>query len=48
MRPPWRSPAPGLPHAGAVLDLDRGVAEAARRIGLTVRTEIPVSADGAR
>ena len=38
----------GLAHPGAVLDLDRGVAEAARRIGLTVRTEIPVGADGAR
>ena len=38
----------GLAHPGAVLDLDRGAAEAARRIGLTVRTEIPVGADGAR
>jgi hypothetical protein len=38
----------GLAHTGAVLDLDRGVAEAARRIGLTVRTEIPVHVDGAR
>jgi tetratricopeptide (TPR) repeat protein len=42
----------GLPHAGAVIDLDggvdRGVADLARRIGLTVRTEIPVGADGAR
>jgi tetratricopeptide (TPR) repeat protein len=38
----------GLAHPGAVLDLDRGAAEAARRIGLTVRTEIPVAVDGAR
>lgn len=38
----------GLAHSGAILDLDRGVAEAARRIGLTVRTEIPVAVDGAR
>ncbi|HMG52583.1 MAG TPA: VIT domain-containing protein, partial [Kofleriaceae bacterium] len=37
-----------LAHTGAILDLDRGVAETARRIGLTVRTEIPVAADGAR
>ena len=36
----------GLAHTGAVLDLDRGVAEAARRIGLTVRTEIPVAPTG--
>ncbi|HEX3479680.1 MAG TPA: VIT domain-containing protein [Kofleriaceae bacterium] len=38
----------GLAHPGAVLDLDRGAAEVARRIGLTVRTEIPVTVDGAR
>ncbi|HET9627528.1 MAG TPA: VIT domain-containing protein, partial [Kofleriaceae bacterium] len=38
----------GLAHAGAVIDLDQGVADAARRIGLAVRTEIPVRATGAR
>ncbi|TMQ12701.1 MAG: hypothetical protein E6J91_20370, partial [Deltaproteobacteria bacterium] len=38
----------GLAHTGAILDLDQGVGEAARRIGLAVRTEIPVAADGAR
>ena len=38
----------GLAHTGAVLDLDRGVAEVARRIGLAVRTELPVAVDGAR
>jgi hypothetical protein len=38
----------GLAHAGAVLDLDRGIAEVARRIGLAVRTELPVVVDGAR
>jgi hypothetical protein len=36
-----------LAHTGAILDLDRGVAETARRIGLAVRTEIPVAAEGA-
>jgi tetratricopeptide (TPR) repeat protein len=38
----------GLPHTGAVLDLDRGAAEVARRIGLAVHTEVPVTVDGAR
>ena len=38
----------GLRRTGAILDLDRGVADVARRIGLTVRTEVPVTADGAR
>jgi len=38
----------GLAHPGAVLDLDRGAAEVAHRIGLTVRTEIPVGVEGAR
>ncbi|HSR96706.1 MAG TPA: hypothetical protein VLM79_06620, partial [Kofleriaceae bacterium] len=38
----------GLAHTGAVLDLDRGVGEVARRIGLAVRTELPIVAEGAR
>jgi tetratricopeptide (TPR) repeat protein len=38
----------GLPRTGAVLDLDRGVAEVARRIGLAVHTQIPVQSPGAR
>jgi len=38
----------GLAHTGAILDLDQGVAEVARRIGLAVRTEIPITVDGAR
>jgi tetratricopeptide (TPR) repeat protein len=38
----------GLRRTGAILDLDRGVADVARRIGLTVRTEVPITADGAR
>jgi hypothetical protein len=38
----------GLAHTGAIVDLDQGAAEAARRIGLAVRTEIPVAVDGAR
>ena len=38
----------GLAHAGAVLDLDQGIPEVARRIGLAVRTELPVAVDGAR
>jgi tetratricopeptide (TPR) repeat protein len=38
----------GLAHTGAILDLDQGAAEVARRIGLAVRTELPISADGAR
>jgi hypothetical protein len=38
----------GLAHTGAIVDLDRGAADAARRIGLAVRTEIPVAVDGAR
>ncbi|HET7502349.1 MAG TPA: VIT domain-containing protein [Kofleriaceae bacterium] len=38
----------GLAHTGAVLDLDQGVAEVARRVGLAVRTELPVAVDGAR
>ncbi|HEU4732050.1 MAG TPA: VIT domain-containing protein, partial [Kofleriaceae bacterium] len=38
----------GLAHTGAVLDLDQGAAEVARRIGLAVRTELPVAVDGAR
>jgi hypothetical protein len=38
----------GLTHTGAVLDLDQGVPDVARRIGLAVRTELPVAVDGAR
>jgi tetratricopeptide (TPR) repeat protein len=38
----------GLAHAGAVLDLDRGAREVARRIGLAVGTDLPVTAEGAR
>jgi len=38
----------GLAHTGAILDLDQGAAEVARRIGLAVRTELPISVDGAR
>jgi tetratricopeptide (TPR) repeat protein len=38
----------GLKRTGAVLDLDQGAAEVARRLGLAVRTEIPVTVDGAR
>jgi hypothetical protein len=38
----------GLPHTGAILDLDQGASEVARRVGLAVRTEIPITADGAR
>ena len=38
----------GLAHTGAILDLDQGVVEAARRIGLSVRTEVPVTVDGGR
>ena len=38
----------GLARTGAVLDLDKGVPEVARRIGLAVRTELPVAVDGAR
>jgi tetratricopeptide (TPR) repeat protein len=38
----------GLRHTGAILDLDRGAAEVARRIGLAVRTELPITAEGAR
>jgi Vault protein inter-alpha-trypsin domain len=38
----------GLAHTGAILDLDRGPGEVARRIGLAVRTELPVTAEGAR
>jgi tetratricopeptide (TPR) repeat protein len=38
----------GLPHTGAILDLDKGASEVARRVGLAVRTELPITADGAR
>ncbi len=38
----------GLPHTGAVLDLDRGIPEVARRLGLAVRTEVPIAVAGAR
>jgi len=38
----------GLAHTGAILDLDQGVSEVARRIGLAVRTELPISVEGAR
>ena len=38
----------GLAHTGAILDLDRGVPEVARRIGLAVRTELPITVEGAR
>ncbi len=38
----------GLAHTGAILDLDQGTAEVARRIGLAVRTELPIAVDGAR
>lgn len=38
----------GLPRTGAVLDLEQGTAEVARRIGLAVQTQIPIAADGAR
>ncbi|HEX4417773.1 MAG TPA: VIT domain-containing protein [Kofleriaceae bacterium] len=38
----------GLAHTGAILDLDQGVTEVARRIGLAVRTELPIAVDGAR
>jgi len=38
----------GLAHTGAILDLDRGTREVARRLGLAVRTELPVVAEGAR
>ena len=38
----------GLAHTGAILDLDQGAPEVARRLGLAVRTELPVTVDGAR
>jgi tetratricopeptide (TPR) repeat protein len=38
----------GLPHTGAVLDLDNGVPEVAKRLGLAVRTEVAVAVDGAK
>ncbi|HEY0191592.1 MAG TPA: VIT domain-containing protein, partial [Kofleriaceae bacterium] len=37
----------GLAHTGAVLDLDKGAGETSHRIGLAVRTELPVTVDGA-
>jgi len=37
----------GLARTGAVLDLDGSVDEVARRIGLAVRTELPISVAGA-
>ena len=38
----------GLAHTGAILDLDQGAPEVARRIGLAVRTELPITVEGAR
>ena len=38
----------GLAHTGAILDLDQGAPELARRLGLAVRTELPVTVEGAR
>ncbi|HEU4786851.1 MAG TPA: VIT domain-containing protein, partial [Gemmatimonadaceae bacterium] len=38
----------GLAHAGAVLDLDKGTTEVAHRMGLAVKTDVPIAIDGAR
>ncbi len=37
----------GLPHTGAVLDLERGTTDVARRVGLAVGTQLAVAVSGA-